>query len=128
MRISDWSSDVCSSDLCGERHLECGEPLRRQLSKLVRYMHELSEPGLGQPGRRVGQRFRLLEKSWLRHRHRRHGSVEIQRFCGRDDGEHVEALATRSEERCVGKESVSTCKYRWAAYHYKKKNEKKTRT
>src|SRR3546814_7139721 len=62
--------DGRTSVICGERHLECGEPLRRQLSKLVRYMHELSEPGLGQPGRRVGQRFRLLEKSWLRHRPR----------------------------------------------------------
>src|SRR3546814_7946744 len=27
MRISDWSSDVCSSDLCGE------DPLRRDLSR-----------------------------------------------------------------------------------------------
>src|SRR3546814_15880562 len=82
--------------MCGKRNPECGVLLRRQLGKLVRYMHELSEPGLGQPGRRVGQRFRLLEKSWLRHRHRRHGSVETQRFCGRDDGEHVKALATKA--------------------------------
>src|SRR3546814_10300253 len=49
--------DGRTSVICGERHLEYGEPLRRQLSKLVRYMHELSEPGLGQPGRRVGQRL-----------------------------------------------------------------------
>src|SRR3546814_11969268 len=27
----------------------------------------------------------------------------------------------RSEERRVGKECVSTCRYRWSTYHYKKK-------
>src|SRR3546814_13963796 len=30
----------------------------------------------------------------------------------------------RSEERRVGKESVSTCRSRWAPYHYKKKTDK----
>src|SRR3546814_18407184 len=30
-------------------------------------------------------------------------------------------LAPRSEERRVGKEGVSTCKYRWSPYHSKKK-------
>src|SRR3546814_15771482 len=30
-------------------------------------------------------------------------------------------LATRSEERRVGKECVSTCRSRWAPYHSKKK-------
>src|SRR3546814_12591379 len=28
----------------------------------------------------------------------------------------------RSEERRAGKECVSTCRYRWSPYHYKKKN------
>src|SRR3546814_14886737 len=28
----------------------------------------------------------------------------------------------RSEERRVGKECVSTCRYRWSPYHYKKQN------
>src|SRR3546814_21082666 len=31
----------------------------------------------------------------------------------------------RSEERRVGKESVSTCRYRWSPYHSKKKLRKK---
>src|SRR3546814_19209727 len=29
----------------------------------------------------------------------------------------------RSEERRVGKECVSTCRYRWSPYHYKKKSQ-----
>src|SRR3546814_14422690 len=31
------------------------------------------------------------------------------------------ALRSRSEERRVGKECVSTCRSRWSPYHYKKK-------
>src|SRR3546814_13285583 len=31
----------------------------------------------------------------------------------------------RSEERSVGKECVSTCRYRWSRYNYKKKNKYK---
>src|SRR3546814_17968773 len=31
---------------------------------------------------------------------------------------------TRSEERRVGKECVSTCRSRWSPYHYKKNNTK----
>src|SRR3546814_14734001 len=35
-------------------------------------------------------------------------------------------LHTRSEERRVGKECVSTCRSRWTPYHYKKKNKSST--
>src|SRR3546814_14337165 len=35
------------------------------------------------------------------------------------------SAASRSEERRVGKECVSTCRYRWSPYHEKKKNKKK---
>src|SRR3546814_19041951 len=38
-----------------------------------------------------------------------------------DDDVKVQNLATRSEERRVGKECVSTCRYRWAPIPYKKK-------
>src|SRR3546814_11199836 len=31
------------------------------------------------------------------------------------------SAVTRSDERRVGKERVSTCRYRWWQYHYKKK-------
>src|SRR3546814_12388235 len=37
-----------------------------------------------------------------------------------------ESIQTRSEERRVGKECVSTCRSRWSPYHEKKKREKKT--
>src|SRR3546814_17435071 len=35
-------------------------------------------------------------------------------------------LPTRSEERRVGKECVSTCRSRWSPYHYKKKTKRET--
>src|SRR3546814_20689543 len=31
----------------------------------------------------------------------------------------ISELPNRSEERRVGKECVSTCRYRWSPYHYK---------
>src|SRR3546814_14584221 len=31
--------------------------------------------------------------------------------------EVTQPRVTRSEERCVGKECVSTCRYRWSPYH-----------
>src|SRR3546814_11271125 len=39
----------------------------------------------------------------------------------------VREFQGRSEERRVGKECVSTCRSRWARYHSKKKNTKKTK-
>src|SRR3546814_4333480 len=88
MRISDWSSDVCSSDL---HNL---------------YLHG-SGPGHASPRtmRRGGPSGLVLRA------HRDHGlAVRIQR-----DRDH-DRPAARSEERRVGKECVSTCRSRWAPY------------
>src|SRR3546814_15337907 len=38
-----------------------------------------------------------------------------------DEEDAIARLLTRSEERRVGKECVSTCRSRWSPYHYKKK-------
>src|SRR3546814_6207645 len=92
MRISDWSSDVCSSDLVvaadwlwritGERgHVAVVEALRGRAADPQASVDiadlELS-PQVLAPLRR---------------------------------------LALRSEERRVGKECVSTCRSRWSPYH-----------
>src|SRR3546814_10949759 len=74
MRISDWSSDVCSSDLIE----------RRILLVTLFGLRDIREKNVSfrdvPPTRRI-----------------------------------------RSEERRVGKECVSTCRYRWSPYHSKKK-------
>src|SRR3546814_12912589 len=98
MRISDWSSDVCSSDLradeLGEvelvidRHIVIGELALEQVGA-IRIAHEFAERGVGQ--RRIGGLAVLVGGKQL-HLH-------------------------RSEERRVGKECVSTCRSRWSPYH-----------
>src|SRR3546814_5713688 len=95
MRISDWSSDVCSSDL-----LRCEAGQRRHADEREQgdgqhggqHGAGTSQACVGEP---VGVSPELYDDSE-----------------GRDVGEHV-----RSEERRVGKECVSTCRSRWSPYH-----------
>src|SRR3546814_12479832 len=101
MRISDWSSDVCSSDLlhgcCAVRgHDICGKRRNRFDERTAPAANPCS------PAARVpcfGAAHALLR-----------------------------IKNKRSEERRVGKECVSTCRSRWSPYHYKKKQNKKSTT
>src|SRR3546814_5465283 len=70
MRISDWSSDVCSSDLVQEKNGGIA---------LTRLNHSRTQ------------------------------SPDIHPAMGEG--------SSRSEERRVGKECVSTCRSRWSPYH-----------
>src|SRR3546814_7056656 len=93
MRISDWSSDVCSSDLIALARapdlVEAGAHRLVDLLRRVGFM-VIAEPDM--------VRARELE-------------VDV-------DVAAIEfALVGRSEERRVGKECVSTCRYRWSPYH-----------
>src|SRR3546814_7423706 len=95
MRISDWSSDVCSSDLAGDQRLqECGSPPH----------HEHGYLGDVDLRCQRGQALRLVEvrDAGVAH-HPEHAII----------GE----VRGRSEERRVGKECVSTCRSRWSPYH-----------
>src|SRR3546814_16715113 len=112
MRISDWSSDVCSSDL--------GEP----------------RP-VDQPGRAVialaGVDFVELDQRripfLLRRRPTPHPATQRPYPMGGRVGERAGPVYTKSpqvrpagtEERGVGKEGVSTCKSLWSPFLYKKK-------
>src|SRR3546814_13713333 len=111
MRISDWSSDVCSSDLfakdpagtlekvaeIGYREVEYGgggydamdhAALRKTMERL----------GLTSPSIHVG--YEALASDF-------DGAVAMTKALGAD----------RSEERRVGKECVSTCRSRWSPDH-----------
>src|SRR3546814_19950064 len=99
MRISDWSSDVCSSDL--------------------------ANPNLWTPDRRdFDQVNRLGTLNVLaaaeRHRPERvvYTSTEsiLAGLRGRSDGGMIDE-SVRSAERRVGKEWGSTCRSRWSPYH-----------
>src|SRR3546814_1300543 len=87
MRISDWSSDVCSSDL----HRRGADPGRRSAEARQPRDAEDDAP-------RIGARRRRDRPGWL----------------FRDEPPDD---ARRSEERRVGKECVSTCRSRWSPYH-----------
>src|SRR3546814_10481731 len=89
MRISDWSSDVCSSDL-----LRCPGIFHETHGQELAVRHLAAFPMVDQPagGGRAD-------------RHRAGGAAAG--LC---------AVPGRSEERRVGKECVSTCRSRWSPY------------
>src|SRR3546814_13823932 len=94
MRISDWSSDVCSSDLTGR--------LQRRF--------QLPSGGLGQRG---------VQQREFQHAHDGiHGGADIVADRRQERGLGAKR---RSEERRVGKEWVSTCRSRWSPSHSKNK-------
>src|SRR3546814_15427586 len=97
MRISDWSSDVCSSDLMNLIRVTGSLAKGARTVKLdgarvaIPETRELFAGGEFILGARP-EHIRFDDRSKLR------GEV-------------------RSEERRVGKECVSTCRYRWSPYH-----------
>src|SRR3546814_11791928 len=106
MRISDWSSDVCSSDLDLQRSRD-----------LVAVRH----PGLDRadPARHPAAVLRAAHPraSTIRGRHAVNAhSARISRHAAADQVAVMRAPAVRSEERRVGKEFVSTCRSRWSPY------------
>src|SRR3546814_18912872 len=100
MRISDWSSDVCSSDL----HLHLAR---------VRAQQSQEHPDRRRLARAVGAEEAV---------HLARGDLEVEAVEGPGRTEGLDQTACRSEERRVGKECVSTCRARRSPYHYKKHN------
>src|SRR3546814_18778702 len=98
MRISDWSSDVCSSDLSGTT----GNP--KGVIITIGNMLFAAE-GLLKSMPPKGQE-RFFSYLPLAHAFER-GAVELASIY----------FGARSEERRVGKECVSTCRSRWSPYH-----------
>src|SRR3546814_2319031 len=95
MRISDWSSDVCSSDL------------------IVAWQHFLAILALSTNVKEARARLNEDLRQTL--------DVLDLPFALVQAVEHVDSPSAfrdlRSEERRVGKECVSTCRSRWSPYH-----------
>src|SRR3546814_5466389 len=95
MRISDWSSDVCSSDL-------------------VQGFTQIT-----QQGRALDQDFAVIGQADL-HMGQRLADTAGTMGLGPIEADHRGAFRQpiafkhRSEERRVGKECVSTCRSRWS--------------
>src|SRR3546814_11559191 len=97
MRISDWSSDVCSSDLVG---VKAGRRGQRQDVAVLDIDHNGRSLSFG----RQSPHYGFLEP-------------KIQRRRDVSAGNGGFARKLRSEERRVGKEGVSTCRLGWSTYH-----------
>src|SRR3546814_15266683 len=97
MRISDWSSDVCSSDLVAE--------LQPEICTLDMGSVNFGAGALVNTASQIQAIAAAIPASV---------KIELEIF----DTGHL-ALA-RSEERRVGQECVSTCRSRWSPDHYKK--------
>src|SRR3546814_15519483 len=105
MRISDWSSDLCSSDLRSDcfRHHQ------------LPHLREAWERGLNaieaEAQARHCRSFAALETAQMDLL-----LAAVERGDISDSAwDHIDAR--RSEERRVGKECVSTCRSRWSPYH-----------
>src|SRR3546814_6026511 len=92
MRISDWSSDVCSSDLDEEQSHAVGAGLA---------------VGLGREHDNVAK-LPVRDEDFLAVDHELVAVAHRLR---------AHRLQIRSEERRVGQEGVSTCRSRWAPDH-----------
>src|SRR3546814_14351342 len=106
MRISDWSSDVCSSDL-----KTCAKKPRKNTFFWLAIGLWILAPA----------RFFVCAK---REKRGRPWHCWGRIFAGPAHAEQKEDTAEnafRSEERRVGKECVSTCRSRWSTYTKKKK-------
>src|SRR3546814_21126300 len=100
MRISDWSSDVCSSDLTGQTAAAEVEAVELDLLRTM---------GGSRRNDQRAHRIRLTRLWSTDDRHVAARSGDIH-------GENVAPLVVRSEERRVGQECVSTGRYRWSPY------------
>src|SRR3546814_3614933 len=98
VRISDWSADVCSSDLADDVQY-----CRRVLEESLRFSSVVSN-----------YRFALRDFEYRGVRFTKGDTIVMALpLTGRDP----EVFPDRSEERRVGKECVSTCRARRSPYH-----------
>src|SRR3546814_13977678 len=124
MRISDWSSDVCSSDLQTAHSSTKNAFLYFTQSIVVMCSSKAckvdwdkrtdSTAYVWDVSKCVGQVCACQDQRWL------HFRWCIQRGCSTSRRQVVFCLQrreVRSEERRVGKECVSTCRSRWSPYH-----------
>src|SRR3546814_14522522 len=132
MRISDWSSDVCSSDLpvveIVGRLQEAPVPLddASEFDRLFIGDVDSRFPG-SNAFQRLADRADLMQDlprelddadSLTRRVSHQHAFLQASRRLAQGPADDTELLGQfRSEERRVGKECVSTCRSRWFPYH-----------
>src|SRR3546814_17279680 len=101
MRISDWSSDVCSSDL-----YERGGSFSRASTTTSSSVGTEDSLSLAQSHSKVARRLKEISEQ-----------LSNDASYSETHGMQLSENLSRSEERRVGKECVSTCRSRWSPYH-----------
>src|SRR3546814_17165676 len=105
MRISDWSSDVCSSDLLdafGDQYMVRGFGVSQTVNGVATAVlnHARDTANV--------ERIEVLK-----------GPASV--LYGQMQPGAVINIVTRSDERRAGTECVSQCSSQWSQYHYKNK-------
>src|SRR3546814_15381323 len=122
MRISDWSSDVCSSDLPGRAGVS-SRSADKDLPPFSRpadistggLIMDIASGTIGEAlletrlGNKTASLLTMIDLDGLFAECAPGGGVSQACFAA--------AVNARSEERRVGKECVSTCRSRWSPYH-----------
>src|SRR3546814_12613280 len=119
MRISDWSSDVCSSDLTlvevrsdgqgGVIYVNAVDTSMVSVPSTQDLKHMLCDVGPDSPP--AGNRNTFSGITYIYRDLQGHELANLRLGRGECPGQ------ARSEERRVGKECVSTCRSRWSRYH-----------
>src|SRR3546814_3781575 len=130
MRISDWSSDVCSSDLLAELVVQLPEPYvnadwAQPGGSAAHAMYHLSlsanpsrvwsvdvGEGTGSVAHLLAQPIVVGDTVYTMD-----SRSLVSAFAATDGTRRWQVDVERSEERRVGKECVSTCRSRWSPYH-----------
>src|SRR3546814_14443411 len=100
MRISDWSSDVCSSDLESHQQVLGFQP-EGPLVTVDRWRYLVCS----------------VESRKIINRKTRSQATCAYQYSDASAPFFSVINDSRSEERRVGKECVSTCRSRWSPYH-----------
>src|SRR3546814_15275904 len=126
MRISDWSSDVCSSDFSSvpaslNRKKMSGKPPFFSASLQI-FIEAIADSGV------LGEGFQMQMSPQAAatnafQAQTATGKLNAEMIPTRPSGCHCSYM--RSEERRVGKECVSTCRSRGSPYHSKTKNKQR---
>src|SRR3546814_13350526 len=126
--IIDWSSDVCSSDL-----MAC--PMFGSLpfanitpQEVLSVLRKVESDGRYESARRMRSVLsRVFRYGVATVRCQKDVAADLRGAIATPRVKHLAAITNpvqvgklKSEERRVGKESVSTCRSRWSPYHYTK--------
>src|SRR3546814_14089607 len=134
MRISDWSSDVCSSDLGFDKGtIDIAALEQRQVAgdfhaapwQCRKLELRAMDVGLAGVDHILGQCLEFGVEGIDDALHIGLPGIEEGGVRAQASIEKIGLDPHRSEERRVGKECVSTCRYRWSPYQQTKKVQNK---